>query len=313
MLLYGSALEQLLLPSPLHADTTDGRLVFKGHEALTACPSYLRSLIIHVQFFRDLADKQAALCKQQALEAELLRQVVTSVWAAQGYGTGGDWGRGGCWSDSGDRSGPLGPSLAWLACEELTSFFRHHDGPVDEHQGRSLLSVAGAPPLVHPTGTMFDSDRDRRTKIDGGHTSRGGHIRELSKERGLVRSAVSRMGINLVLPDRAYCGATFKPRARCGLCGLELLGSSSRSLAATSAVTVNVVRNASAVAGAVAAPLHCRPSVASHESDVVVDKCGHGFHLRCMEEGQSRSRGWGKHDERRSGRLWDNPPCPQCR
>ncbi|CAM9702470.1 unnamed protein product, partial [Ectocarpus fasciculatus] len=88
-------------------------------DVLAACPHLLEG--IPPKFFQDLADRQAALSQQQALEAALLHQATAAVWASRGRRRTTATGAG----DTGGISdaSPLGPRLAWLACEELTSFF----------------------------------------------------------------------------------------------------------------------------------------------------------------------------------------------
>eukprot|EP00903_Cladosiphon_okamuranus_P019892 g18284.t1 len=110
-------------------------------EVLAACPQLLNGM--PPKFFCDMADRQAALCEQQALEASLLRQATAQIWSARGRATGkakgasgGKGGGLGIGMGMGmdieglkTRTNPLGPRLSWLACEELTSFFQHNTNP----------------------------------------------------------------------------------------------------------------------------------------------------------------------------------------
>lgn len=228
----------------------------------TSIVSLSHSLFGSRQFFRTLADRQADILRQQALETELSRCAASAVWAARGYGSrvvgrGPEPAGGGHGRDLGERSSPLGPRLAWLAVEELTSFFRRdHDNLPDS----AML------PLPHMTNNI------------GGTT---GANQSASHEEEHVKNAVARAGVNLLLPGSTHRGVALRPDSPCLLCGIPLKGCTrSPSAAALNGGADVIGRGSDAVFGS------------GEEVHVVVKPGGHGFHAVCLEEGLEGSKGW---------------------
>lgn len=270
-----------------------------------------------MQFFRELADRQATVCRQQALEATLLRQATAEVWFARGTRTRTSA------SGKGDEStddidvalSPLGPRLAWLACEELTSFFQQHSvnaagntrlrggqGPTNPGTGVSPLGLLqNFLPHSRLTTTvsagLFGDSRESRGSVFGGSTG-GTESDGLLPPRKdqLVKQAVATMGLNLILPGSAHHGAAFDPDSPCGFCDLALSGDSDGDVVAGA----DIYRAVESSAG---------------DAGLAVKACGHGFHVRClMEGGPCRAGGVGENNR---GSWLDEvgssfSPCPRC-
>lgn len=241
-----------------------------------------------------MADRQAALCQEQALEAALLKQATAAVWSAGGYGIGGVRGGGsvpenavGHRTDNGDGTCPLGPHLGWLACEELVSVFRHSEDPLN--QGPSAAAAASSDQVMrqqlpHQAGGGRSGD-------DAGRAGWG------HEEEELIKHAVTRMGLNLVLPRSVHSGTTFKGGSPCGFCGLALSGVGVERPATTATTLGGVAAGGfSGTAGGDGEAL----APAEETVEVVVNACGHGYHVRCVEEGLTAAHvrggvggGWG--------------------
>lgn len=282
------------------------------------------------QFFLGLAERQANSYRQQALEATLLDQAISAVWSLTEMN--GD-------SNStktntvGNRSVPnvssnnrrrcigpdnatsnnaVGPRLAWLACEELTSFFRQeHDNPLPQQpqSGSSPLSnphtLYGAeePPgaarrLFTPRTDGVIGPHGNFIKSNGMESEMRRSVSRAEEEGEIVRRAVTRAGLDLVLPGRAHQGATFQPGAPCGYCGLALAESGRVSAIALSEVGAST--------GGVASTGGDSTELCEVEF-TVCSRHGCGYHVRCMEEvmGRSRLRGGARRSE-------VYLPCPRC-
>ncbi|CAN0300589.1 unnamed protein product, partial [Laminaria digitata] len=169
-------------------------------DVLAACPQLLDDM--PPDFFTRLADRHAALRRQEELEGVLLRQATAAVWAARQGCLGGNstQGKSGHSVNSaktvnsvnlassyssvksdrfvnsvsrggGDRSSPLGPRLAWLACEELTSFFQQRD---DDVQGRESRRSTAAAAQDHWTLGALSQHPARRCLFGEGARYAGG-------------------------------------------------------------------------------------------------------------------------------------------
>ncbi len=255
-----------------------------------------------VQFFVTLADQEAGLRQQQALEATLLRQATAAIWSARGRGraataapqrarASGDMGDGG----SGSRTSPLGPRLAWLACEELTAFFgasgafgAQHNGSASAsnananatarlHGGRGgrypSVAVAGSPlDLLQPPPSYSHPGTASRG-MSGANQWRGGgggggldNTPPPQRKEQLIKEAVLKMGpLNLVLPATAHRGTVMDPNSACGFCGLPLSvldGDGDDNVSGDGFGYGYGDDNGGA--------------------ELVVLACGHGFHARCL-------------------------------
>lgn len=311
-----------------------------------------------------MADRQAALCEQQALEASLLRQATAAIWSARGGATGGK-GENGRGSDVGveglrTRTHPLGPRLAWLAGEELISFFQHsasvnagaantntdargrlggyssNSSETNNSPTESPLSLL-QPPLSRSryqhqgagSRQQLFRDTESHKRAFGGVV--GGDEASpplLVQKDDLVKKAVVRMELNLVLPSGAHRGTLFDPASPCGFCGLALStcpSSSSSSVADVVGDSCNDANGADVASrggdiGAHVAVASWADSVAHGSDDVDIDygneivvkvkACGHGYHARCLASssaGGAHWRGWGIE---KMGLLY--LPCPQC-
>ncbi|CAM9469136.1 unnamed protein product [Ectocarpus sp. 13 AM-2016] len=269
-------------------------------EVLAACPHLLEG--IPPKFFQDLADRQAALGQQRALEAALLHQATAAIWASRGR-------RRTTATGAGDKGGssdasPLCPRLAWLACEELTSFFQDNPNSASASPNGRLLggepgsagsSCAESPPGLqhHHRGTtqVFAAGvgGDNLSRVFSGFGGNDdGLFRSLRRKepgsvsQGLVATMGVNLDLNLVLPGNAHGGAAFDPASPCGFCGLALSGG----------------------------PEACDGGGQEGEGELVLCACGCGIHSRCLA-----AAGWeGGWD---SGRWYEAGsmlvlPCPQC-
>ncbi|CAM9352115.1 unnamed protein product [Scytosiphon promiscuus] len=277
-------------------------------DVLAACPQLLENM--PPEFFRELADRQAMACQQQALEATLLRQATAEVWCARGTQTttsafgrgdgGAGAGAGGGGGDDGMMLSPLGPRLAWLACEELTSFFQHSVNAATNARlrgGHGLTSPAGGAPSPgllqnfmprsrlatpagagHLGGALPSHENSSVFSVYGGGSGgeEGGDFEPPRKEQ-LVKQAVATMGLNLILPGSAHRGSSFEAYSPCGFCDLPLSGDPSIG---------DSVASASAYGGG---------RSMEEDAGLVVKACGHGFHARCLlESGPHRPRDGGE-------------------
>lgn len=222
-----------------------------------------------------------------------MRQVTAAVWAARGHGVGGTRIKGidrSCSANdpAGDGANPLGPRLAWLACEELTSFFQNPDTAASLGQARPIAAPAQT---VQPrTASGLFSDKRR---IEGEHGEAAKRQQQRQRQRfrhqeELVKRAIERTGLNLVLPRSTDRGASFCPASACGFCGLALAGVGCPAPASSG----GTLGGATAGGG-------------DKGVEVVVRGCGHGFHVRCVEQGRGRGTGL-------DGLGLTCLPCPQC-
>ena len=240
------------------------------------------------QFFHALADRQAALLQEQALETELLKQATTAVWAARGRASGYSYGaRGatgdsrrkkstpaasGYWLDDRAKLSPLGTRLAWLALEELTSFFP---------QDRDKLSL---PYLSDSKDTSDTSD------LPAGATAETEGVASYEEEH--LTQAVNRSGVNLLLPKSTHRGVSLRPYSPCLLCGIPLAGTAC-SISVTSPAGRGVAGFRGSSGGVTRGEGGVIPP-GGEDLQVVVEACGHGFHVACMEEGLEGAgdKGW---------------------
>ncbi|CAB1101944.1 unnamed protein product [Ectocarpus sp. CCAP 1310/34] len=255
-------------------------------DVLAACPHLLEGI-----------PPKAALSQQRALEAALLHQATAAIWASRGRRRTTATGAGNKGGSS-DAS-PLGPRLAWLACEELTSFFQDNANSASASPNARLLggepgsagpSCAESPPgLQHhhrATTDVFAAGvgGDNLSRVFSGFGGNDdGLFRSLRRKepgsvsQGLVATMGVNLDLNLVLPGNAHRGAAFNPASPCGFCGLALSG------------------------GAVACD-----GGGEGEGKLVLCACGRGIHSRCLA-----AAGWD------SGRWYEAGsmlvlPCPQC-
>lgn len=195
-------------------------------------------------------------------------------------------------SSRGDRASPLGPRLAWLACEELTSFFQQNDNTLPARQGpggRSLFGRRLESTTDHPA---INASRPRQWSAG---------------VEQVLRHGISRSGLNLLLPGRTHRGTTLIPTSPCAYCGLALAGTArppSRQGAdkGLGTTTTNDVTSSSSTTG---------------DLEAAIAACGHGFHVRCMEERVARSAdrdgAWSWQETVGGGRrLSISMPCAKC-
>lgn len=312
------------------------------------------------QFFTSLADRHATLRRQEELEGVLLRQATAAVWAAR-QGRLGKRSTGGSAGPStssfrsvhsvtsvardsaGDRTSPLGPRLAWLACEELTSFFQQRD---DLQGGQSRRSTAATQDWA--LGALSQQHPARRQLFGEGVRYAGGNeeeegVREEEEESGscwrrrrlldkeeLLKLAVARTGLNLILPASTHRGVTFKPRSPCVFCGLPLLSAAENPAPPAGGFAEGSVGGsggsggggvAGGVAGGFAGGFAERggggatwPPPGGGGLGLVVRACGHGYHARCMEQSVGGLLGWGEgENDGRGEARWESLRCPECR
>ena len=215
---------------------------------------------------------------------------------------------------AGDRTSHLGPRLAWLACEELTSFFQHHDHLQARESGRrptARTAQAWANEAIphHPAqrrlfeeGTRYPNENEGDG--EGGSRWRG---RQLLDKEQLLKLAVAKTGVNLVLPANAHHGVTLKPRSPCVFCGLPL---SDSSIPTTAGGGGGVGGGGGSGGGddglARIGDGATFPSPEAVELGLAVRPCGHGYHARCMEQSVG---GWSE-----GGDEWGvSLRCPECR
>lgn len=302
----------LSAPAPkfLFSDPCDTPVYAPRTTLPTPPPPFNPSRPTLVQFFRDLADRQAALCQQQALEAVLLRQATAAIWSARGKTTGTE-------RDDVARTSPLGPRLAWLACEELTSFFQQHayttssgNATARRRVGEGSATSAAVSPLglLQPLMPPHYHPATASVGISDGNASRGGAFGvgvgvgvsgDDSGFEQLVKQAVARMDLNLVLPGSSHRGTAFDPTSPCGFCGLAL------------ECDIPSIHSDDGVGYASGDRAAMVSTAASEGVELVVKACGHGFHARCLAGGSHGRGGGGK-----SGGWGDVEsmplPCPQC-
>lgn len=168
--------------------------------------------------------------------------------------------RGGAGSDGRNGASPLGPRLAWLACEELTSFFQQNDNTLPGRGG-----LGGRSQFV----TRLESTTDH-----AGITARRPWQWSAGVEE-VLRHGISRSGLNLLLPGRTHRGTTLIPTSPCAFCGLVLAGTASLS-------------RESSGKGRGTATNDVASSNTGEDLDAAILTCGHGFHVRCMEERVAR-------------------------
>lgn len=222
------------------------------------------------------------------------------MWTARGVGVG--VGGGTCIGENNDRNcganglvagdgtNALGPRLAWLACEELTSFFQNPDmvTPLGQ-EGQSTTSATPAQAVKPRTTSSRLFSDSRRLEGEHGEATQQQQQQQRRQQEERVKHAVEKMGLNLVLPRSTHRGASFCPGSPCGFCGLALSGPGCPAPA---------VNSGGGVVGGVCAG-------GDRGLDVVVGACGHGFHVRCVEQGWGRGTGV-------DGLRLVGLPCPQC-
>lgn len=311
-----------------------------------------------MQFFCEMADRQAALCEQQALEASLLRQATAAIWSARGSATGKGAGVGPLEALTAARTNPLGPRLAWLACEELTSFFQHNAS-----SNSSVSSDVGSSPSGSPASLLQPPMRRNHTAaaaaarrrgligrtdslslssafgggIGVGGTSGGDDASLVARRDEVMKKAVARMELNLLLPGGAHRGTLFDPASPCGFCGLALALCPSVDGGAGNGCCsdrdARIIADGASRGGNIDGAMAFRPppgSVLRSGDDVDVDDmsksqtevvvkvkaCGHGYHSRCLASASAgdacwRGGGGGGGRGRGEGELL-HLPCPQC-
>lgn len=325
-----------------------------------------------------MADRQAALCEQQALEASLLRQATAAIWSARGSGRAAakhtsDRGGGAVGGSSGigtqglgTRTNPLGPRLAWLAYEELTSFFQHNsnastsaadtrgrlrgyssnNSDINTSPTESPLSLL-QPPMPRGrrlrgagSGGLFGGAESHASAFDVGVGvgvgGIGGAVMVARKEEEVMRKALARMDLNLVLPSGAHRGALFDPASPCGFCGLALALSPSAdglvggdsygcsdAVSAEGSMNLNshrrggdtdVGRSFSSPPGSVLRAGDVVDVDDNSEVVVKVKACGHGYHARCLASASAGGAQWrgGGGGGGSDGMELLYLPCPQC-
>lgn len=238
------------------------RIFFILFPSCCPCTTFSSPLL---QFFQKMANRQAAVHQQHGLEEMLLKQATADLWALGGTGHTevGPYHSNGrkqtrrkdTRPSKGDQTSSLGPRLAWLACEELTSFFQQNDGAgaLGARQDGSLFSSSLLSTSNHRANT--NPSRPRPWSVGA---------------EKVVRHGISRSGINLILPGRTHRGTTLTPTSPCAYCGLSLAcaGYPSRERAE---LGLGIAGNDDA-------------SSPGESVEVVIAGCGRGYHVRCMEE-----------------------------
>lgn len=178
-----------------------------------------------------------------------------------------------------DRVSPLGPWLAWLACEELTSFFQQHENTLP---GRRVvesnpLFALMVPPSPHlPVRRLLDPTTDNGVTTFGEKMNSGDVHSSPQQQRWsfgageVLRHATSKTGLNVVLPGRAHQGVTLRPGSSCIYCGLPLSA-----------------QGRSSYPGAEAAPGSPAVGIAYGGVEglkVSIARSGRWYHVRCDEE-----------------------------
>lgn len=241
-----------------------------------------------------------------------MHQATAAIWASRGRRRTTATGA----TDTGGSSdaSPLGPRLAWLACEELTSFFQDstnsagaspNANPNDRHLPGGKPGSAGSSRAGSPSGLQHYQRATTEafaagvggdlSRVFGGFGGFGGNddglfrwlVREEpgSVSQGLVAKMGVNLDLNLVLPRNAHRGAAFDPASPCGFCGLALYE------------------------GAVA----CDGGGEEGGGELVLCACGRGIHSRCLAtagwEGGWDGGPWYEAVEAGSMLVL---PCPQC-